>query len=320
MHAPPLAPRCSRWAPSPAVLAVVRALVPVAVFALGCGAPLPEVAYRAGDGGPPGHSPAALQARLDGGDALHVQLFLAGDRVPVLWSGPSLDPGLCETVGGRPLSSEVWLVEQTAAQLQAGWRCGGAPDPDAPDRAADAFAIVDFDAFLVQVAEAEAAAGAPVALTLEPLFFENVSHDPGVIAAELVERWRAAGRADPIRLLSDRWELLDAVGARAAAASLEVEPWLRWPAVPPLAGEGLWSLGAQLGQRSGLRSPVERALSAGAVGLSVPLGAADRAQLRAAQAAGLQTQVGPVEDAQAARALRRWPVDSLLVHRVGGAP
>jgi hypothetical protein len=284
---------------------------------VGCGAPLPEVAYRAGDGAAPGHSPAAIAARLSDGDALHVQLFLAGDRVPLLWSGPSLDPETCETVGGRPLDGEVWLVEQTAAALQAGWRCGARPHPQFPDAALDPFVLVDLDAFLEQVAEAERASGQPVDLTLEPLFFENVSHDPEVIAAELVERWRAHGRTDPIRLLSDRWELIEAVGARAAAAELAVEPWLRWPTVPPLGGEGLWSLGAQLGQRGGLTAPLERALDAGAVGLSVPVGAADRAQLQAVSDAGLAVQVGPVADGGSARALRRWPVDSLLVHQVG---
>ncbi len=287
------------------------------VVIFGCGAPLPEVAYRAGDGLQPGHSPAAIAARLRNGDPLHVQLFLSGDRVPLLWSGPSLDPETCETVGGRALDGEVWLVEQTAGSLQAGWRCGARPDPRFPDVEPEPFGIIDLDAFLEQVAEAEATGGAPVALTLEPLFFENVSHDPEVIAAELVERWRAHGRADRLRVLSDRWELLGAIGERADAAGLQVEPWLRWPAVPPLAGEGLWSLGAQLGQRGGWVSPLEAAQDAGAVGLSVPVEAADRAQLQAASDAGLAVQVGPVADGDAARALRRWPVDSLLVHQVG---
>ena len=287
---------------------------------LACGAPLPEVAYRGGDGARPAHSPAAISASLDAGDALHVQLFLAGDRVPLLWTGPTLDPETCETVGGRALDGDVWLVEQTAGALQAGWRCGARVDPLALDAGVDPFVIADLDGFLDEVAAVEAARGAPASLLLEPLFFENVSHDPGVIAAELVERWAAHPPQAPLRVLSDRWEVLAAIDLRATALGLPVERWLRWPTVPPLGGEAGWSLGATLGQTTGVAVPLERALDAGVDGLSVPLWAADRAQLQAASEAGLHVQVGPVRDADAALALRRWPIDSLLVRRTGGRP
>jgi glycerophosphoryl diester phosphodiesterase len=301
---------------------------PPAVAALllgsGCGPPLAEVAWRGGDAHWPANSPAALAESLDAGVDLHLQLWLAGDRQPVVWGAPTLDAETCETVGGRDIDEEVWLVEQPADVLIAGWRCGARAAADRPEAATAPFPLMTLEQLLDQLALHEAAAEAagerPAALTLELGFFVNVSHEPEVIAAELVERWRAAGRVDGLRVLSAEPAVLRAVQARADGAGVAVERWLRWPTVPPLAGEGAWSAGAQLGQALGLVSATRRAEDLGVDGISLPVEAADRAGLDAAAAAGLQVQIGPLDDADEARALRRWAVDSALVRapRVGG--
>ncbi len=290
----------------------------------GCGAPLAEVAWRGGDARWPANSPAALAESLEAGVDLHLQLWLAGDRQPLVWGAPTLDAETCETVGGRDIEDDVWLVEQPADVLIAGWRCGARPAATSPDAAPAPFPLMTLEQLLDQLALHEAAAEAngarPAALTLELGFFVNVSHDPEVIAAEVVERWRAAGREDRLRVLSAEPAVLRAVLARADRAGVEVERWLRWPTVPPLAGEGGWSAGAQLGQTLGLVSATRRAESLGVDGISLPVEAADRGALDAAEAAGLRVQIGPLDDTDEARALRRWAVDSALVRapQVGG--
>lgn len=283
----------------------------------GCAAPLPELAWRGGDARWPGNSPAALAESLDAGVDLHLQLWLAGDRQPLVWGAPSLDPETCETIGGRDIDEDIWLVEQPADVLIAGWRCGARPAADSPDARLAPFALMTLEQLIDQLTLHEAAAAAagarPAQLTLELGFYVNVSHEPAVIAAEVVERWRAAGRTDPLRVLSAEPAVLRAVEARADAAGVAVERWLRWPTVPPLAGEGGWSAAAQLGQALGVVSPARRAEALGVDGISLPVAAADRGALDAAAEAGLNVQIGPLDDGDDARVLRRWAVDAALV-------
>ena len=284
----------------------------------GCSAPLPAIAWRGGDAAWPAHGPAAVAASLEMGADVHAQVWLAGDRQPLIWGAPRLDPQTCETIGGRDITEDVWLVEHPADVLIAGWRCGARPDPAHPDAALAAAPLMTLEQLLgvhaLAVQAARTAGDRPSRLLLDLGYFINVAHDPTVIAAEVVERWRAADHPDVLTVMSAEPAVLDAVAARAAQAGVEVEVWLWWPTVPPLAGDDLWAAGAALGQAAGLVSPARRAEAVHAEGVAIPLAAAERTAVEAAAAAGLRVQLGPIDDATQALALRSWPIDAVFVH------
>jgi hypothetical protein len=263
----------------------------------GCVPAGPSIAHRGGEALGPKNSETALRASLEAGvSAIELDVFLTGDRVPVLAADAWLDEETCETLGGRPLPERVWLAEQTADVLMASYRCGVVPSSDFPDAPVDPAPILDLERALLEIVPDEAEGGPELWLNL--VHIENVSLPPEAYAAELDARWRRAGRSEGLRVVSDRKEVLTAVAARSR--DLRPELVLRWPRVPPKAGRGLWEVGTALSLDLGTSDPVGAAEEAGASGLWVPAGLLDISAQRAVSAAGLDLLIGPWDDLRSA--------------------
>ena len=128
---------------------------------------------RGGRGGQPGLDEAAIE----------VDVFLTNDRVPVLVDGPRLDGDTCRTVDGDPLGDDVWLIKNDLVDLDDTFRCGVEPAPEWPDARVGA-APVTLDTLMEQIQ-----ADPPGTVLLDLRWTPNVSHDPDVFAAEVLERW-----------------------------------------------------------------------------------------------------------------------------------
>jgi len=283
-----------------------------AALALGCGPTPAPVAFRGGAALGPENSVLAVQHSLDAGaTALHVDIFLSVDRVPMLSALPFVDPERCRTLAGQPVDEELWLLQQTAAQLQVSYRCGARPDPRYPRADREPVPLATWDE-LLEVLSAHPGVEVWAQLGWAP----NVAHDPQVFAAEVLARWtraREAGGLDAeLVVVADTALTLDAVGERAAADGVELRRALLWPRVPPEEGAGLAAAALALGAELGLVDPVDSARGL-ADALILRPALARPADARAAADAGLQVLVGPLFDEPAARAFSRWPVDGLLV-------
>ncbi len=304
--------------PASGVLRMIAGLLRAtpALGALACGPAPAAVAFRGGAALGPENSLLAVDHSLSAGaTALHVDLFLTADRVPVLSALPYVDPDRCRTLAGAPVEPETWLLQATALELQAGYRCGARPDPRFPTADREAVPIATWDELLALLS-----AHPGVELWAQVGWAPNVSHDPQVFAAEVLARWqRARDGADleaELVVVADTALTLDAFGERAAADGVDLRRALSWPRVPPEEGAGLAALGLGLGAELGLVDPVAPALDrADALILRPDL--ARPADARAAAGAGLQVLVGPILDEGAARAFGRWPVDALLVAHPG---
>ena len=141
----------------------------------GCSAPeVAWVAQGAGAADWPSSSRAAVTAALDAGvPALEVDVFVAGDRTPVLHATPYLNEDTCRTADGRALSERVWLLQITTEDLLENYRCGAAPDPEHPDAAQVEEPLLTLDAFadlLVDHPE--------VRVVIDVQQWANVSHPP----------------------------------------------------------------------------------------------------------------------------------------------
>lgn len=279
----------------------------------GCGAgDVERVAWRTGAASLPASSMAGLEASLEAAaagqvEAVHLDLFLASDRVPVGSREAFLDPATCTDLAGEPVPADAWLFLLTSETLAAEYRCGASPDPDFPEQEALSEPPLAYPELLGALEEAEA-----TTVILEARWFANVSHAPEVYAAELLERW-AARELDhhQLRIASEQAGVLAAVQERAPVAGVELETWLVWPRRPPLGWVDGVAARDLLLDSAGAVSPVAQALDAGVDGLVIGWDLADRGDVRAGLDAGLQVglQVGAGE--VRARQASRWPVHTV---------
>ncbi len=284
--------------------------------ASGC-APGPDtvVAWRAGAAAWPENSRAALDA-LDPTAPVHVDVFLTLERLPVLNALPLLDPARCQTLAGNPLGEEVWLLQQDLPTLQAGWRCGTA-DPDFPEARIQPDTLTTLDELLERLEDGRLR---PPTVHLQLGWTPNVSHDPAVFAAEVLERWVRTDTDAALVVVADTALMLAAARERADALSLPLGTALVWPRHPPKGSAGATELAQGLGTLTGTTDPVQDILDTGADTVWMRPATADRGLVRTATDAGLSVFVGPLRTAAQVRAFSRWPVDGLVAADPGARP
>ena len=297
-----------------------RAL-PLLALAVGCGvldAPGDPVlmAHRGGAARWPENSRTAVEGALEMGvGGIEVDVFLTGDRVPVLVHDPFLPESRCQTVDGRDITERVWLLEHTLAELDEGWRCGGKPDPDFPDAAQVADTLMTLDELIDAVASHPG-----VRVQLDVKYARNVSHDPEVFAAEILERWWAADLDNPLVLSGFSRAQSRAFRRRADRRGEPLEVWLTWPYFAPEGPEVLTALGHEAGQSMGLSDMLAAADDARATGLDLPWQLMRRREVEAAHTQGYGIAVWTVNDARLYEQLQRWPVDLIISDYPAGPP
>lgn len=279
----------------------------------------PEVAWVAQGAGAadwPSSSRAAVTAALEAGvPALEVDVFVAGDRTPVLHATPYLNEDTCRTADGQALGERVWLLQITTEDLLENYRCGAAPDPEHPDAALVEEPLLTLDAFadlLVDHPE--------VRVVLDVQQWANVSHPPAMTAAEVLERWWRADLDNEVLWTTASTDAASALLDRGTANGRSVEVWLGWPHFPPRSAPWLVGLGRTVTTTLGLEDARAAASSVGATGLVLPVSLAEAEAVDAAVADGLGVAIGPVLTRAEHRAFGSWPVDFLLSPMPGGPP
>ena len=230
----------------------------------GCGSDTATiVAEKAGWARFPANSEAAVAASLYLDEAaIEVDVFLTNDRVPVLVDGPRLDGDTCRTVDGGPLEDDVWLIQNDLVDLDAAYRCGVEPAPEWPDARVGAAPVHTLDALMQQIQ-----ADPPGTVLLDLRWTPNVSHDPDVFAAEVLERWWREAPPTALRVTADRPEMLQAVESRAKRSGQDVVTLLRWPTEPPRGSARGARFATMLSTDVGLSDPWEAVATARADGL-----------------------------------------------------
>lgn len=285
------------------------------VLAAGCSAPeAPVVALGAGAAAWPSSSRAAVSAALEAGlPAIELDVFVAGDRTPVLHATPYLNEETCRTQDGQPLEERVWLLQVTTEDLLEDYRCGAAPDPDYPDATVVEEPLLTLDAFAEMLVDHP-----EVQVVLDIQQWANVSHPPAMTAAEVLERWWRADLDNDVVWTTASAEAAAALVARGDASGRPVEVWLGWPHFPPRSAPWLVGLGRTLTATLGLEDARAAAKTVGATGLVLPVSLAEADAVHAAHSDGLGVAIGPVVTRAEARAFGRWPVDFLLSPVPGG--
>jgi len=237
---------------------------------------------------------------------VHVDLFLSSDQMPMGARDPFLDPETCTDFDGEAVPEETWIFLLTALELEEGYRCGGTTARAFPDATTEEAPPLSYDILLDELEDHEA-----ITVVLEARYFPNVSHAPEVYAAEILERWAVRDLDHHLVVASDRSEVIAAIEARSLASGIPADTRLVWPRQPAVG----WTTGSlasnELAASAGWLSPTVQAADAGADGLILGWGQADRAEVQAAQDLGLTVgiQVGP--GATDARQAARWSVDEL---------
>ena len=297
----------------------MRRTLPLLALAVGCGfldAPGDPllVAHRGGAASWPENSRAAVAGALEAGvEGLEVDLFLTGDRVPVLVHDAWLPESHCRTVDGGALSERVYLLEYTLEELDAGWVCGAAPDPEFPDAAVIPDTLMTLDELLDALEDHPS-----VTVQLDVKYWPGISHDPEVFAAEILERWWAADLPNPMFLSGFSPEQSVAFQERAARKGHTVETWLTWPYFPLESSEVLTALGHEFSAAMGFSDMVAAADAAQATGFDLPWQLMDRRLVEDAHAAGYGVSVWTVNDARLLRQMEKWPVDVIISDHIGG--
>jgi len=288
------------------------------LLATGCGfldAPgVPRVvAHRAGSGNFPENSRAAVQAALERGYAgIEVDLCLTKDGVPVLSHDVWLKPALCTRADGTrlPEGSRLLLRDLTLEELRRDYRCGGLRDPEKPD----AELLADQHMTLEELLEA--LRGHPdVTLQLDvkqdPVFTASAEE----YATAILGEWNAARLPNPWFVTATRGELL-----RAFEARQPVETLLIWPMFTADSNTTVVGVTEELKRALGVQELVRLARDAGADGIAVSYGVADRAALEQVRQAGMKTAVWTANTPGQLATYCRWPLDYLITDYVERAP
>jgi glycerophosphoryl diester phosphodiesterase len=278
-------------------------------LALACAeGPTERVIWRGGPAAVPENSRLAIQA-IEDGDRVHLDLFLSQERTPVFNALPYLDPERCQTLAANPIEEEVWLLQTDVPTLQAGWRCGSS-EPDFPDARTSPDTVALLDELLEGLEDGSLA---PAEVHLQLGWAPNVSHDPAVFAAEVLERWARTDTDAQLVLMADTAAMLDAARSRAEELALPMRTALLWPRHPPKGSQRGAELGHGLGLMVGVTDPVDEVLASGADEVIVRPTLADRGLVRSLEHEGLSVGIGPLRRQAQVRAFSKWPVDRLLV-------
>ena len=284
--------------------------LPALPLLVACGpadTPWIEALQAGGEWWPP-NSAAGVQGSIDQGyEAIQVDLFLAGDRDPVLSDLPYISPSRCARTSGTAFADEEeWLLQIKTDDLLADYLCGGIEDADHPDRVLSAAPMLTMEGLLDLLEPAP-----DLRVSINARYFPNVSHDPEVYAAEILERWWARGLENPLRIVADQGSLLAAFDARAAEHNLELTTILDWPRFPPSAGEASVFLSEDLKLSLGVSDAVADARAAGVDGIALDWRLASRADLREIRAAGLEASLTALEGGDPLERLSSWPADGI---------
>ncbi len=259
-------------------------------------------AFRIGGGeaGAAENSAAALEQALSAGwPAIHADLQLAQDGVPVLYADGILRADRCTRADGSPLDADTPIRSLDSAALQTGFLCDGEPLLSLSDLLAAAAAAPDLRLHLSATGDPDAPEGEPAAL-----------------AAALAAAVRDADPPNPWYLSSDDPAFLSA--ARDAAPGTRRCRW--WPGssadpAPPGAVAGAESLLAL-----GLADPLEIAADAGADCLILPPALLDLGIARAAAADGIALIAATPDGDSQLSLYCGWPIHTLLTAAPGAAP
>lgn len=283
-------------------------LLPLSL-ALACAeGPTERVIWRGGPAALPENSRLAIEA-IEAGDRVHLDLFLSQERTPVFNALPYLDPERCQTLAANPIEEEVWLLQTDVPTLQAGWRCGSS-EPDFPDARTSPDTVAVLDELLAGLEDGSLA---PAEVHLQLGWAPNVSHDPAVFAAEVLERWARTETDAQLVIVADTATMLDAARDRAAELDLPLRTALQWPRHPPKGSQRGAELGHGLGQLVGVTDPVDELVASGADEVILRPSLADRGLIRGLEHEGLSVGIGPLRRPAQVRAFARWPVDRLVV-------
>lgn len=281
-------------------------------FLTACRPTSARVAHRGGGAHFPENTRTAVVGALARGwDAVSFDVFLTIDRVPMLSAEPYLVESQCRTVGERPISPRVWLLEATAEQLEAGYRCGGVADSRFPDAQVVDTPPARLDVVIEALLELEDPDAAPD-IHLVAGFQPNVSHDPAVFAAEILGRWALAEPPGALTIVADSGEVLRAFREDAVQRDVSIETTLAWPRLPPAGGEVAAGMGIALGAAQGVVDVGALAEEAGVSGVRLHPAVASPADARRAGQVVDYVEVGPVFGARDVAAYARWPVDAVL--------
>jgi glycerophosphoryl diester phosphodiesterase len=263
-----------------------------------------EEAHRAAAGYWPENSAMAVAGSIDAGfQSIEIDLFLSQDRVPLLNHDGWLDPEHCTTAGGDALDEKVYLVKNTAEALQTGYLCGGIAHPDHPDAEIRAEPIMDFSAFMDEVEACE-----QTTIHLDLKYLSGASHEPDVIAAEVLERWWARDLPNPYYLSSSSIELVEALESRGE----DVHTVLTWPEVHPEANRTLSGIGHELAASLSIEDLFADVRRADADGIQLPWELADRAMVNAFDSEGMDVRIYTVNDEGLKQSLQRWPISAII--------
>ncbi len=287
----------------------------VALLATACGGasePRPiVVAHRAAGGSWPENSRTAIRESIARGfPGIEFDVTLTRDEVPVLAHDPWLSETLCTTADGAPLPGRVFIQDLTLRELQEGYRCGGVPNPDAPDAEVVADTVMTLDEVL------DALVAAPEMLVHVDLKCEPVlTPSAEAFAEQILGRWQARGLPNPMYVDSGLPAVLKAFRARGPVTTS-----LSWPWFP--AGESATSivLKHEMLTRLGLENMVDAALQADAEGVVIPYQMADQRLVRLAHHEGLKVQVFSPNTRDLLEYYCDWPVDVLITDFPEEAP
>jgi glycerophosphoryl diester phosphodiesterase len=287
----------------------------VALLAVvGCGPPDPHtavIAHRAGSGYWPENSRTAvlgsIARRYPG---IEVDVTLTRDGVPVLAHDPWLSETLCTTVSGEPLSGRVYIQDLMLQQLQEGYRCGGVPNPDAPEAAVVADTLMTLDELM------DALAQAPEMLVhLDLKCQPEVTPPAEAFAEQILGRWLARGLPNPMYVDSGMPEVLAAFRARGPVTTT-----LSWPWLPADSSPTAIVLEHELLLRLGVDDMVAAARRAKADGVVIPYQIAERSLVDEAHREGLKVQLFSPNTRSLLEDFCDWPVDVLITDFPEEAP
>jgi len=249
-------------------------------------------------------------------DAVEFDLVLTADDVPVLSHDPWIHQVLCTTIDGDPVKKEVLIQDLTLEELQAGWLCGGEPDPDFLQAHVLAEPMLSFDELLFAFKDRNPDLLVHIDIKWEP----DVTPDPEVFAEQIFSRWFAADLPNPFYASANAPEVILAVEAYGREHNRDITTSLAWPRFPPGESTTAIALQAERDILFGLTDYVSLAEEAKADGLAIYYEAADLRQIKIARSKGLQIQLWTLNDPEALDFYGDWPIDGLITDYPGDYP
>ena len=290
----------------------VRVQLWVTMGMLGCsstaGTPLIE-AHRAGAGYWPQNSASAVNGAIRSGfEGLEVDLGLTRDGVAVLHHDPFLSSPSCSRANGAELSERVRLDQLRLGRLQDTYVCGGAPDPDFPGAEVVAEPVMAFPEFLAMLEGADSRMQVHLDVKFEPGWTRPAED----FAQAILDPWWASELPQPLVVTANTSVALVAFENHARVNGRDLTTLRIHPLAPVDSSAVAVGLGAEADRLLGKADYLALIDEAQADGIAVNFEVAEREQLAWVQAAGFQTALWTVNEADALRFYAQWPVDFLI--------